>query len=358
MTNYLIRRFIQMFIVLIVSSAAVYYLLTLANPEGPLAGLKLSTGKEAISQDDLNDMKRILGLDKPGWLRYTTWLLGDDWLFGGLAQWKGDSKGVVRLDWGNSWAVARGQPVSYLIGSRLGNTIKLMTTATFVSLLIAIPVGIYSAVKQYSKLDYAVTTLTFFGIAMPVFWFGLLMIILFSYQFKEWGLPYMPSGDVASLRRPQEGSFLALLNAKPSGLVDQLVHLILPATVLSLLYMAGWSRYMRSSMLEVLRQDYVRTARAKGLIERVVIVKHALRNALIPIITIVVYQIPGIFGGAIMTETIFNWKGMGLLYIQALNFADWPVVMALLLITAFLVVVATLLADILYTVVDPRIRYS
>jgi peptide/nickel transport system permease protein len=144
----------------------------------------------------------------------------------------------------------------------------------------------------------------------------------------------------------------------PGSLVDRVVHIIMPAAMLSLLYMAGWSRFMRASMLEVLRQDYVRTARAKGLMERMVIIRHALRNALIPIITIVMFQIPGIFGGAILTETIFSYPGMGRLYFDALSRSDWPVVMAILFITAVLVVIATLTADVLYTVVDPRIRYN
>ena len=140
--------------------------------------------------------------------------------------------------------------------------------------------------------------------------------------------------------------------------MDRVVHIIMPAIMLSLLYMTGWSRYSRSSMLEVLRQDYVRTARAKGLMERVVIIKHALRNALIPVVTILVFDIAVIFGGAILTETIFSYPGMGRLYFDALGFSDWPVVMAYLFIVAVLVVVATLIRDIVYTVVDPRIRFS
>jgi peptide/nickel transport system permease protein len=154
------------------------------------------------------------------------------------------------------------------------------------------------------------------------------------------------------------GSIQDLLSIRPGSLLDRVVHLVLPTMVLTLLYLAGWSRFMRSSMLEVLRQDYVRTARAKGLLERVVIMKHAARNALIPLITIVVFQIPGIFGGAIVTETIFNYPGMGRLFIDSLNRNDWPIVMAILFITAILVVVATLIGDILYTIVDPRIRFD
>ncbi len=292
-----------------------------------------------------------------GWVS-VGWLFGSQGLLSQYAPYHGDTRGVLRMDWGNSWKIASGQPVIDLIKSRLGPTIMLMSLATVVSLVVAIPIGIYSAVKQYSKIDYAVTTFSFFGSAMPVFWFGLMMVLLFSIMFREWGLPFFPSGGLTSPRTPPDGSLLAALNATPGGLVDRLFHLILPGITLSLLYMAGWSRYMRASMLEVLRQDYVRTARAKGLRERVVIAKHALRNALIPIITIVVFQLPSIFGGAIITETIFAYPGMGRLYFQALGASDWPVVMINLLITAVLVVVATLIGDILYTVVDPRIRYD
>ena len=168
----------------------------------------------------------------------------------------------------------------------------------------------------------------------------------------------MPSGGTGLVREAQPGTVEAILNVSKGSFVDRLVNIILPSIMLSLLYLAGWSRYMRSSMLEVLRQDYVRTARAKGLIERVVIIKHALRNALIPIITIVVFQLPGIFGGAILTETVFSYPGVGRLYFEALGASDWPVAMAYLFIQAILVVIATLLGDILYTVVDPRIRFK
>lgn len=352
------------------------------------------------------------------WLNIS-WLFGADGLLGQYVGFHGDQKGVLRLDWGLSWKVAAGQPVSDLIRSRLGNTLLLMTTATLVSLIIAIPIGVYSAVHQYSKVDYVVTTFTFFGTAMPVFWFGLMMILLFSYLFKQWGewtFPYlslvvlvgsiigyrirkhavgriqglewrlwmwgtilvvflilvlgigpkveipllsMPAGGTRTLKsQAEQGTLLAAVNAKPDGVVDRLMHIVMPAMVLSLLYMAGWSRFMRSAMLEVLRQDYVRTARAKGLRERVVIAKHALRNALIPIITIVVFQIPGVFSGATLTETIFSYPGIGRLYFDALSQSDWPIMMIILFITAILVVVATLLGDILYTIVDPRIRYN
>lgn len=287
-----------------------------------------------------------------------SWLFGPGGLLGDYAEFHGTTQGMLRMDFGWSWKLAPGQPVVDLISSRLGNTITLMTTAVVLSLLVGIPIGIYSAVHQYSKLDYAATTFAFFGSAMPVFWFGLMLILVFTYQFKQWGLPFMPSTGVVSVREPPAGSFLALINAAPGSLVDRIAHIVMPGIMLSLLYMAGWSRYSRSSMLEVLRQDYVRTARAKGLFERVVIVKHALRNALIPVITILVFDIAGIFSGAILTETIFSYPGMGRLYFDALGQSDWPVVMAYLFIVAVLVVIATLVRDIVYTIVDPRIRFS
>jgi peptide/nickel transport system permease protein len=300
------------------------------------------------------------GLARPtegNWINIS-WLTGADGMLNRWAGFNGDTHGILRLDFGFSWRVQPGQPVIDLFRSRLGNTIILMTTATLVSIVIGIPIGIYSAVNQYSKTDYAVTTFAFFGSAMPVFWFGLMMILLFSVQFSQWELPFLPTGGVASVRTPAPGSLLGLMGATPGSLVDRGIHLLLPTMVLSLLYLASWSRYSRSSMLEVLRQDYVRTARAKGLIERFVILKHALRNALIPIVTILVFDVAGIFSGAILTETIFAYPGMGGLYFDALGGNDWPVVMAFLYISAILVVIATLVRDVLYTVVDPRIRFS
>ena len=287
-----------------------------------------------------------------------SWLTGAGGLLGSYAGFHADGQGMLRLDFGFSWKLSVGQPVSGLIMSRLGNTILLMTTAILLSLLVGIPIGIYSAVHQYSKMDYAATTFAFFGSAMPVFWFGLMLILIFTYQFKLWAPPFITSTGVLSVREAPTGSFLALINATPGSLIDRGVHIILPALMLSLLYMASWSRYSRSSMLEVLRQDYVRTARAKGLFERVVIIKHALRNALIPVVTILVFDIATIFSGAILTETIFSYPGMGRLYFDALSANDWPVVMAYLFIVAVLVVIATLIRDIVYTFIDPRIRFS
>ncbi len=260
------------------------------------------------SEQEIARLEATLGLNKPFYLAYLTWMLGEDWVdevgaaignpgpaekmfeTGTWADFQSPTcknaggtnarcrsgkktpcgRGVIRWDWGDSWALARGQTVTSVIGSRVQNTIILTATVTMISLLIAIPIGIISAVKQYSRLDYAVTTFSFFGIAMPVFWFGLLMIILFTLKFQEWGLPYFPSG-MSSLPVSLPGSIQDVLSITPYTLPDRIIHLFLPVMVLTLLYLAGWSRFMRSSMLEVLRQDYVRTARAKGLRERAVI---------------------------------------------------------------------------------------
>jgi peptide/nickel transport system permease protein len=382
--------------VVIAATIAIYALLNFV-PGGPLSGLNLaSDAKARLSANDIARIEAMLGLNKPIYLAYLTWLLGEDWVnevgavlgdpgdetkMGEYGSWMGfqsftcqdaggsnegwvdDGKpvpcgrGILRGDFGESWKLATGQPVTKVIGSRLKNTVILMTTVAVLSLVVAIPIGIISAVRQYSTLDYMVTTFSFFGTAMPAFWFGLLLIIFFGVQFQQWGLPAFPTGDVTTIRVLQP-SLVYSLGIEPGSLADRIVHLILPTTMLSLLSLAGWSRFMRSSMLEVLRQDYVRTARAKGLLERTVVLKHAARNALIPLITIVVFEIPGIFGGAVLTETIFNYPGMGRLFIEALNRDDWPIVMAFLFISSILVVIATLIGDILYTIIDPRIRFE
>ena len=283
------------------------------------------------------------------------WLTGAYGVLDKISGFHGNGRGVLRWDFGLSWRT--NQPVSELLKSRLGNTLMLTVSATLLSIIVGIPIGMYSATRQYSRTDYVVTTFSFFGSAMPVFWFGLMFILLFSFQFKNWGLPFFPTGGVSSVREPPVGSLLDLLHAIPGSFVDRFAHLILPILVLSLASLAQYSRFARSSMLEVLRQDYVRTARAKGLVERVVIYKHALRNALIPVVAIVVFDIAGIFSGATLTETIFSYPGMGRLYFDALGTNDWPIVMAFLYISAILIVIVTLARDIMFTVVDPRIRF-
>jgi peptide/nickel transport system permease protein len=240
-------------------------------------------------------------------------------------------------------------------------TVELQVISLSLSLLIGIPLGIYSAVRQYSRFDYIFTTLAFIGSSMPTFFFGLLFILAFSVLPNMWSerwpwLISLPPGLQNAVRPYEIATWLPTIY--PNTLADRILHLLMPVLVLTIVNVSAWSRFLRSSMLEVLRQDYVRTARAKGLREAVVINKHALRNALIPFVTIIVLTLPGIFAGAILTETVFAWPGMGRLFNDALQRSDYNVALAFIYFITLLTVISTLLGDILYAVVDPRIRYS
>jgi peptide/nickel transport system permease protein len=319
MTNFLVRRSIEMGITLVLASMLLFGILNLA-PGGPFdARIAASHIQDTTYLDRLNKM---IGLDKPIHERYLTWV-----------------SGVIHGDLGQSWTIARGQNVNGIISSRLPNTVMLMTTALIFSLLIAILIGTVSAVRQYSLLDNLFTAFSFFGISIPAFWFGLIMLKFFGVDLR-----IFPVGGVYSVGHQND-------------IVDRLWHLILPMIVLSLLQVAQWSRFLRSSLLETLRQDYVRTARAKGQVERLVLFRHAFRNAMIPLVTVIALAIPTLFGGAIFTETIFAWPGMGRLLIDAVGALDWPVAMGVVIITAALTILANFLADVAYVVVDPRIRY-
>jgi peptide/nickel transport system permease protein len=399
MIGYLIRRVFQMILVVFISAVATYALLNFA-PGGPLSGLRqiAQNSKFRITEEDFARIRAYYELDLYLPFRFSRWLVGEpngriiiagkeyfantpigcrktieavvrlsngneetrtigcsEYVYLSSLENRRSSKGVIRGDFGLSWRLLRDRPVSDLILSRLSKTLELMGLSILISLIVGVPLGIYSAVKQYSRFDYFVTTLAFFGSSMPTFFFGLLLILLFSIIPKGLNWPYLPPGSSEAVR----DYVVPLIGRISAGsTLDRFLHMILPSLVLSMAYVAGWSRFVRASMLDVLRQDYVRTARAKGLVEKVVIIKHALRNALIPFITVAVFAIPALFGGAIITESIFSWPGMGRLYILALGDYDYPVAMALLLITAVLTVFATLLQDILYTIVDPRIRLS
>lgn len=397
MTAYLIRRVLQSILVVFISAVASYVLLSFA-PGGPLSGLRQiqQSGRFRITEEDIARIRASFELDLNLPVRFGRWLIGvprgplviggkeyfgemvvgcrkpveaevtnsrgvveivtvgckEDVLLKDLVG-RRTSRGILLGDFGLSWRLLRDRPVGDLIASRIPKTLQLIGLETLLSLIIGIPLGIYSAVKQYTKFDYIFTTLAFMGSAMPSFFFGLLFILLFSILPKNAGLAYIPAGLSESVRNytiPLIGEVIA------GSFKDRALHMILPVAVLTILNVAGWSRYIRASMLDVLRQDYVRTARAKGLGQKMVILKHALRNALIPFITIVVFTIPGLFSGAIITESIFAWPGMGRLYILALGDYDYPVAMALFFILSVLTVIATLLRDVLYTIADPRIR--
>ena len=392
MTGYLIRRLFQMLVVTLLVAIVTYFLFNIA-PGGPLTGLRQQ--QQRLKPTDIARIRAKYELDLYWPVRFSRWLIGvptgpitiggNDWfaeLPVGCYLLNDDnscadyvylaeipelhpavrsSKGILRGDFGQSTVVRIGAPVSEELQSRIVPTLELGLGALLLSLLIGVPIGIYSAVRQYSRFDYFFTTLSFVGSAMPVFFFGLLMILLFSVtpvslaEQYPW-IPRLPSGLRTAVRAYDVATWLPRI--QPSSFADRGLHLLMPLAVLTFFNTAQWSRFVRSSMLEVLRQDYVRTARAKGLVERIVIMKHALRNALIPFVTILVLQSPGLFAGAIITETSFAWPGMGRLYIDALNRSDWPIALAFIFIIGVLTVVATLIGDILYTVVDPRIKYT
>ena len=352
MTNYLIRRVVESFLVLVLSSGVVFALLYLA-PGGPMTEIlefRRQNSRYPINPDDIERLKKQFDLDLPLWQAYTRWAFGwptlDD---------RPNRGGIIRGDLGLSWRVSQNEPTLRVLMRPLPNTMMLMITSSILALVVAVPVGVYSAVHQYSRTDYLVTAGTFLGISMPVFWLGSMLILIFSFKFKQWGLPFLPPGSAVAAR----DYVVPLLGLVEAGSwFDRGLRLIMPTLTLSLLQMAAWSRFTRASMLEVLRQDYVRTARAKGLVEQMVIAKHALRNALIPLITIVTLALPGLYGGAIITETIFNYQGMGLLFIDSLFQSDWPVALAYLMVLSVLTVAANVLADLVYTLVDPRIRMT
>jgi len=331
MQRYIARRLLQMIPIALGISILMFSLLTLA-PGDPV-DLLIATDPR-VKPEDIARLKRIYGLDQPIHIRYVKWL-------GRTLQ--GD------LGWSRTYK----ERVMDLMKDRIANSLWLTTTAFFLALLVAVPVGIYSALKQYSFWDYLATTFTFFGVSIPIFWFAIMTIYLFA----VWH-PWTVWPPLAWLVLPPGGISTPGVGAGLPFLVDRLKYMIAPSVVLALLSMATYTRYTRSSMLEVIRQDYVRTARAKGLAEGKVINKHALRNALIPLVTIVALSISGLFAGAPITETVFAWPGVGRLLVDSVLGGDYVVAQAVLMFLAVLVLVFNLVADIGYGLLDPRIRYD
>jgi peptide/nickel transport system permease protein len=286
-----------------------------------------------IKKSDIQRLIKAWGFDLPWYLRFFKWF-----------------SGVIRGDWGPS-LLYPGSLARDIISRALPVTVRVMGLTFLVSLAVALPIGILSAVKQYSMTDYIVTVISFLGMSMPTFWFGLLTMMLFSVVLKRPnGMPLLPAGGIITPGL-EEAPFWVKLG-------DRAQYLLMPVFVLAFSSVGGWARYMRSSMLEVIRQDYIRTARAKGAPEHSVINKHALRNAMIPIVTLVALSLPGIVGGAAITETIFNIPGMGSLIIAAEIKSDYPTAMIGLMLISILVIVFNLVADVVYAWVDPRIKYS
>ncbi|MGQ0569831.1 MAG: ABC transporter permease, partial [Armatimonadota bacterium] len=287
-------------------------------PGGPASIYASSSDTTA---EDLDRIERLLGTDQPLPVQYGRWLAG-----------------MVRGDWGRSFRSR--EPVTVVLAGRLPNTLQLMLGALVLAVALSVPFGVFSAVSQRRWVQYQVSAASMLGISIPTFWLGMMILLLFSVKLR-----WLPSGGMASIG----ASF---------SLADRLAHLIGPASVLATLYIAGWSRYLRSSLLEVICQDYIRTARAKGLAERAVLFRHALRNALLPLVTLIGLQAPTLVGGAIITETVFAWPGMGRLLTESLTSRDYPVLMASFMIMAVLTVVGNLLADLAYGWIDPRIRLA
>ncbi len=321
MQRFVLRRLAHGLIILVGLSILVFTLLV-ATPGDPVELIAASNPE--IRPEDVKALRQYYGLDDPVYVRYVKWL-----------------RSTLRGDLGYSRTY--GTPVVAILGERLRNTLWLVGAALVVAFVVGILAGIYSALHQYSVADYVVTVLAFAGHSVPVFWQGIVFILIFAVWW-----PILPAGGM-------------LTPGVPPGwpaFVDRLWHLVLPVVVLATFNTAVWARYMRSSMLEVVRQDYIRTARAKGSPEQLVIRRHALRNALIPIITLVALSIPGTLNGAVLTETVFSWPGMGLLLFQAVLGHDYNVAMAVLLFAALMTVVFNLLADVAYAMADPRIRYD
>ncbi len=324
MIRYALRRLLESLPLLVVVSALVFGLLQ-ASPGGPLAQLERDP---TIREADIARLVHERGLDDPWLVQYGRWL-----------------RGAVRGDLGDS--LQTGRPVATEILERVPNTLVLVGVAFALTLLLAIPIGVLSAVRQYSTFDHVVTVLTFMGQSIPIFWFGLLLILVFYVSLSNpvTGGPLFPAGGMYSTGR--EGV-----------LADRLWHLVLPVAMLTSTWVAWYTRFLRASMLDVLALDYVRTARAKGMHERRVIFRHALRNAVMPMITLIGLDLPILFSGALFTETIFSWPGMGRLFYQSALRRDYPVLMAIVMLTSTLIVLSNLVADLLYAVVDPRITYD
>jgi peptide/nickel transport system permease protein len=316
MTRFLIRRLLGA-IPLLLGVAILSFIFMQLAPGGPDA---LFARNARMTEEQLQAIRHNMGLDRPVHEQLVTWLVN-----------------LAQGDLGISYTQYR--PVSQVIWDVIPNTLLLMGTGMLISLAAALTFGILAARRQYGFFDNVTSFISYFGLAMPVFWFGLMLQLLFAVR-----LGWLPSAGMES--------------ADGGGAWDVARHLALPAFTIAIGSIAGWSRYVRSSTIESLEQDYVRTARAKGIDERRVLVGHVLRNALIPFVTVVGIDVPLYLTGAVLTETVFSWPGMGRLFFDALTVRDYPVLMGILLLGAVLIVLGNLIADILYGVLDPRISYG
>jgi peptide/nickel transport system permease protein len=323
--RYIIRRLLFAIPVLLIASFVVF--LVVRATIDPVAAYALNP---RVTPADLARLKKELGLDQPVFLQYLNWL-----------------KGFVTFNWGTS--LLSNRPVFPDIRDALANSLILGLTATSFSLLIGVSIGVYSALHQYSWFDNFSTGAAFVGLSIPNFWFALMLQIFFGIYLTQWLHLSSPIFYTAGLYSPGSTGF---------DLIDRARHLVLPMLVLAVQIIAVYSRYMRASMLEVLHSDYLRTARAKGLRERRVVFRHAMRNALIPITTQVALDVGAIAGGLIITEAIFEYPGMGRFFVDAMGRGDYLQVLPWVMVAVFFVIIFNLVADIMYAVLDPRIRYA
>jgi peptide/nickel transport system permease protein len=342
--RFLLRRVLAA-IPVVVGVTLITFLLMHSTAGSFVPGLALNP---SLTAKDVQLLRSELGLDQPLYVQYLDWI-GLAWVMqkiglAGLLVGAHDfSPGLLQGSFGHS--MVDGTAVSGQIFARLPNTILLTVAAIVLGVLLSIPLGVLGALRRGSKLDHVFTLLSVGGVAVPQFWLGLMLILLFSVKFHDWGLPFLPSSGITT----------PFIGGDP---LDRIAHLVLPATVLSFVYLAIWSRYTRSSMLEVLSQDYVRTARAKGMSNRRVTYQHALRNAIIPLVTLVGLELPGLVSGALVVEAVFSWPGIGLLVYQRALAYDYTMVLGVVTFAAVLVVLGNLVADLLYAAVDPRIRLA
>jgi peptide/nickel transport system permease protein len=343
MTRYLIRRLLQAIPTFIGITMITFVVIKLA-PGDPVMQMTFDPNIKAETREKI---RKGLGLDKPIYVQYIIWLFGNDWMqaLGEEVDERSFTRGVIRFDFGKSYLQKR--PATELVLERVPNTIQLNVVALLISYIVGVPIGIIAAVKQNSLFDNTARVIAVVFNAVPGFWLSLMVMLLFAVKFKQWGLPHIALGGMYTITPDNRFKY---------DLLDRLKHLLPPALVLATGGIAGISRFLRTEVLEVIHQDYIRTARSKGLTERVVNYVHAGRNALIPIATILGRQITGLLGGAVITETMWSWPGLGRLFVDANFKRDYPVVLAGFVIGAVAVIVGNLLSDILYAVFDPRIR--
>jgi peptide/nickel transport system permease protein len=324
MRTYATRRILQTIPILFIISVILFFLVRSA-PGGPLSAARRNPN---VSAEQIKALEEKLGLNDPLPVQYGRWL-----------------SGMLKGDLGDSIKFHR--PVTEMIAERIPNTLLLVGISFLLTLIIAIPVGIFSARKPYSIFDYTATTIAFMGQSLPVYWLGLGLIVIFYITLKNpfTGTPLFPSGGLNTVG--MEGN-----------IPDTLWHLVLPVTALSLGWIAWYTRFLRSSMLDVLHEDYIRTARAKGLGENSVHYKHALRNAILPLVTLIALDLPSLFAGALFVETIFSWPGIGRLFWDAARGRDYPVLLGVVMIEAVLIITSNILADLAYGWLDPTVSYE